>query len=72
MRITRELLLPRIKRKNDEKLEKFIVANINKELKNPKNRNEHFDFVQMQYFFESAFYDKPKIRQLLNKIKVKK
>lgn len=69
MRITRELLLPRIRRRNDEKLERFIVANINKEL---KNDDGHCDIMQMQYFFESAFYDRPKIRQLLEKIRAKK
>lgn len=72
MKMTKKLLLPRIKRKNDEKLEKFIIANINKELKNPKNKDEHFDLMQIQYFFESAFYDRSKIRQLLNKLKVRK
>jgi hypothetical protein len=69
VRITRKLLLPRIKRKNDEKLEKFVVANINKEL---KNDDGHCDVIQMQYFFESAFYDRPKNRQLLEKIRAKK
>lgn len=69
MIITRELLLPRIRRRNDEKLERFIVANINKEL---KNDDGHCDLIQMQYFLEGAFYDRPKVRQFLEKIRAKK
>lgn len=69
MKITRELLLPRIRRRNDEKLEKFVVANINKEL---KDDDGHYDLVQMQYFFESVFYDRPKVKQFLEKIRAKK
>lgn len=68
MRMTRKLLLPRIKRHKNLKLEKFIVDNINKELKNPENKDEHFDFIQMQYFFESAFFDLQKgtLQKILN------
>jgi len=57
MRMTTKLLLPRIKRQKNIKLEKFIVAQINKELRNPENKDGDFDFIQMQYFFESAFFN---------------
>jgi len=55
--MTTKLLLPRIKRQKNIKLEKFIVAQINKELRNPENKDGDFDFIQMQYFFESAFFN---------------
>lgn len=66
MRITKKLLLPRIKRKRDAKLEKFVVQNINKELKNAKN---DYDLVQMQYFLESVYYDQNIRKALLSQIK---
>lgn len=57
MRMMRKMLLPRIKRQNNLKLEKFIVAEINKELKKSENKDGYFDLIQMQFFFESVFFD---------------
>jgi len=53
------MLLPRFRRLQNPELEKFIISNINKELTEIKN-DEHYDLIQMQYFLESAFYDKDK------------
>jgi hypothetical protein len=71
MRFTKKLLLPRIQKQKNNKLEKFIVSNVNKEINNPENKDEHFDFIQMQYFFESAFFDihKGTIQRILNEQK---
>lgn len=57
--------MSKIKRRNNNKLEKFIVANINKEI---KNSSGHCDFIQMQYFFESVFDDKTRRKSLLKRI----
>ncbi|KKQ52064.1 MAG: hypothetical protein US70_C0011G0016 [Parcubacteria group bacterium GW2011_GWD2_38_11] len=54
------MLLPRIKRQQNNKLESFIVSNINKELAEIKYKDCHYDFIQMQYFLESSFCDKEK------------
>ena len=64
MKFLSELLLPRIKRRGDKKLENFIVRNINKELKN----DESCDPVQMQYFLESVFDNKGRILEVLKKL----
>ena len=66
MRFTKKLLLPRIQRRKDAKLEKFVVQNINKELKSAKNG---YNLVQMQYFFESVFYYRDRRMALLSQIK---
>ena len=49
------MLLPRIVRQQNPKLERFIIININIELDKIKNKDYHYDLVQMQYFFESVF-----------------
>jgi tRNA A37 N6-isopentenylltransferase MiaA len=69
MKFSKEYLLPRIKRRNDTELEKFIVNEINKELENLKNTDRHYDLVQMQHFLESAFDDRDKREELLRKLK---
>lgn len=66
MKFIRKLLLPRIQRKEDTKLEKFVVQNINKELKNAKS---DYNLVQMQYFFESVYFDQNRRKALLSQIK---
>lgn len=66
MKFSKENLLPRIKRRNDAELEKFIVNEINKEL---ENTEEHYDPIQMQYFLESAFDSKGRREEILKKIK---
>lgn len=65
MIFTRKLLLPRIQRKKDAKLEKFVVQNINKELKSAKS---DYNLIQMQYFFEGAYYDRGKRKALISQI----
>ncbi len=55
MKFTKKMLLPRIKRQQNNKLENFIVSNINKELAKIKDADCNYDFIQMQYFFESVF-----------------
>lgn len=57
-RFTRKMLLPRFRVENDEKQEKFIVKSINKELKKLTG-GEHYDFIQMQFFFEGMYKDIP-------------
>lgn len=52
------MLLPRITRQQNSKLEDFIIREINKELAKIKNKACNYDLIQMQYFFESAFQDK--------------
>jgi hypothetical protein len=58
MKFTKEMLLPRFRKQQNPKLEKFIVSNINNELKKIKNKDCNYDLVQMQYFFESVFESK--------------
>jgi len=61
---TKELLLPRIKRRSDSELENFIVCNINNELKD----NEDCDPIQMQYFLESVFNNRSMRLEILRKL----
>jgi hypothetical protein len=68
MRFSSELLLPRIKRRGDKKLENFIVRNINNELKNDVG----CDLIQMQYFLESVFDDRGGRQELLKKLELVK
>lgn len=56
MKFTKEMLLPRFTRQQNPKLEEFIIRKINKELTEIKNKGNNYDLVQMQYFFEFAFY----------------
>ncbi|HOW60651.1 MAG TPA: hypothetical protein P5548_00960 [Candidatus Moranbacteria bacterium] len=65
MRFTKKLLLPRIQRRENAKLEKFVVKSINKEL---KSVNLDYNLVQMQYFFESVFLNKSERKKFLKKI----
>lgn len=68
MVFTKELLLPRIKRRGDSGLESFIVRNINKELKD----NDDCDPIQMQYFLESVFNDRNRRLEILKKLELVK
>lgn len=63
--MNKNLLLPRIKRRHNPKLEKFIISNINKEA---KNQSGHCDFIQMQYFLESVFESRKRRKKILKKI----
>ncbi|MEF3691813.1 MAG: hypothetical protein V3574_02010 [Candidatus Moraniibacteriota bacterium] len=67
MKFSKENLLPRIRRRNDSELENFIVNEINKEL---EDTQEHYDLIQMQYFFESVFDDRERREELLRKLKL--
>lgn len=58
MKFTKKMLLPRITRQQNQELENFIVSNINKELEKIKSADSRYDLVQMQYFFESVFYNR--------------
>ena len=49
------MLLPRFRRQHNSGLEKFIVNNINKELAKIKDKDYHYDLIQIQYFLESVF-----------------
>ena len=69
MKFSKENLLPRIKRRSDDELEKFIVHEINKELEKLENTSEHYDLIQMQYFLESAFDSRDRREELLKKLK---
>lgn len=55
MKFTQKMLLPRITSQQNQELEEFIVQHINKELAEIKNKDCHYDLVQMQYFLESVF-----------------
>lgn len=68
MRFSKENLLPRIRRRKDGELEKFLVSEINKELEKPKNTDEHYDLIQMQYFLESVFDSKDRRNEILKKL----
>lgn len=68
MKFSKENLLPRIRRRNDHELEKFIVDEINKELENLKNTDEHYDLIQMQYFLENVFDSKDRRNEILKKL----
>lgn len=54
---TREIPLPRFRVGNDHKLESFVVRSLNKELKRAR-KNEHLDFIQMQFFFLDVYRDR--------------
>lgn len=58
------MLLPRIKRRNDQKLERFVILNINKEIELAEKCGECCDMVKLQYFFESAFDDRFKVNMI--------
>lgn len=60
MKFTKNMLLPKFRRQQNPELEKFIVREINKEFSKIKNEDDNYDLIQMQYFLESAFYDKDK------------
>lgn len=64
MKLTSDLLLPRIKRRNDAELEQFIITSVNTELEKAEENGEHCDLIQMQYFFESVFDDKEILAKL--------
>lgn len=66
MRMTRKILLPRIQRRKDAKLAKFVVHNINNELKSAK---KDYNLVQMQYFFESVYDSRENRKACLSQIK---
>jgi len=59
-------LLPRIKRRKNQGLEDYIVRSINEEVKNAEEEDT-LDFIQMQYFFESAFDDTNRRQEILDK-----
>jgi len=69
MKFSKENLLPRIKRRDDAKLEEFIVDEVNKEIEKLENTAEHYDLIQMQYFLESAFDSRDRKEELLKKLK---
>ena len=60
-------LLPRIKRRKNQVLEDYIVRSINEEVKNAEEEDT-LDFIQMQYFFESAFDDTNRRQEILDKV----
>jgi len=60
-------LLPRIKRRKNQGLEDYIVRSINEEVKNAEEEDT-LDFIQMQYFFESAFDDTNRRQEILDKV----
>lgn len=68
MRFSKENLLPRIRRRKDDELEKFLVSEINKELEKLKNTDEDYDLIQMQYFLESVFDSKDRRNEILKKL----
>lgn len=67
--MNKNLLLPRIKRKHNPKLEKFIISSINQEI---ENQSGHYDFIQMQYFLESVFEGRKRRKKMLKKIAILK
>jgi hypothetical protein len=67
MKFSKENLLPRIRRRNDNELEKFIVNEIDKELEKLKGTDEYYDLIQMQYFLESVFDSKDGRNEILKK-----
>lgn len=70
MRFTKKLLLTRIKREHDSKLETFVVSQINKELKNIKEIDEFYDLVQMQYFFLEMYQNEGRREDLLRRLQI--
>lgn len=64
---TRENLLPKITRRDNQGLEDFIVRQINEEIKIAEE-GDALDFVQMQYFFESVFDDAQRRLEILDKV----
>lgn len=68
MKFSKENLLPRIRRRKDDELEKFLVSELNKELEKLKNTDEHYDLIQMQYFLESVFDSKDRRNEILKKL----
>lgn len=68
MKFAKKLLLPRIKRENNPKLESFVVSQINKELESIKESDEFYDLVQMQYFFLEMYQSKGRREELIKAI----
>lgn len=68
MKFSKENLLPRIRRRKNDELEKFLISEINKELEKLKNTDEHYDLIQMQYFLESVFDSKDRRNEILKKL----
>lgn len=68
MRFSKKLLLPRIKRENNPKLESFVVSQINKELKKIQENDEFYDLVQMQYFFLEMYQNRGRREDLLKRL----
>jgi len=64
---TKENLLPKITRRNNQGLEDFVVRQINEEIKIAEE-GDALDFVQMQYFYESVFDDQKSRQEILDKV----